>query len=276
MSVDVVEAAWTIEGLLRESGLPRQEAEILLRGALGCERAYLIAHAEDPVDLQRTRAAQAWFARRLTGEPLAYITGRREFYGLSLGVTPDVLIPRAETELLVQLALDRIARGTRVLELGTGSGAVAIALASLRPECEVTATDISDAALEVARYNAEEHRAAVDFVRGDWLEAVGASFDLIVSNPPYVPAGDPHLSRGDLRFEPSLALVGGADGLACLRTIAAQARHRLRPGASLLLEHGYDQEESCTALLRELGYEQVADHRDLAGQPRVAACVWRG
>lgn len=274
--MSIVDTSLTIGHLLREPGLPRHEAEILLCGALECERAYLIAHAEDTVDFPRLRVAQAWFARRRAGEPVAYITGRREFYGLSLRVTPDVLIPRAETELLVELALDRVTRGTRVLELGTGSGAVAVALASLRPESQVTATDISAAALEIARRNADEHGAGINFVRSDWLEAIDASFDLIVGNPPYVAAGDPHLSRGDLRFEPSLALSGGADGLACLRTIAVQARCHLRLGAWLLLEHGYDQEGGCTALLHELGYDQVADHRDLAGQPRVVACVWRG
>ena len=272
----VAEAASTMEDLLRESALPRRDAEVLLCGALGCERSHLIAHAEGPVDPGGRRAAQAWFARRRAGEPVAYITGRREFYGLSLRVAPEVLIPRAETELLVELALQRIAPGADVLELGTGCGAIAVALASQRPEANVIATDISEAALDVARRNAEEQAVEIDFVRGDWLEAVGASFDLIVGNPPYVAAGDPHLGRGDLRFEPPLALVGGADGLECLRAIAAQARHHLRPGGSLILEHGYDQGDNCVALLRALGYAEVVDHRDLARLPRAVACVWRG
>jgi release factor glutamine methyltransferase len=275
----VVDAAPTIDSLVRESGLPRQEAEILLRTVLGCERAHLIAHAGDGVESSSAHAAQEWFARRRAGEPVAYITGRREFYGLSLQLTPDVLIPRPETEQLVELALERLSAIplARVLELGTGSGAIAVALVSLRPRWKITAVDVSEAALDVARRNALEHAVEIEFARSNWFESIGpGAFDLIVSNPPYVAAGDPHLERGDARFEPRLALVGGADGMACLREIASGARRRLRPGGPLLLEHGYDQAERCAALLRELGYAEVAGHRDLAGLPRVASCVWRG
>lgn len=272
-------AGSTIEGLLRESGLPRHEAELLLRGALGCERIYLIAHAEDTVVSSSARKAQAWFARRRSGEPVSYITGRREFYGLALRVTPDVLIPRPETEQLVDLALERVPLGSSacVLELGTGSGAIAVALASSRPEWRISATDVSEKALDVARSNAQEHVVEIDFARSDWFESIGPDpFDLIVSNSPYVVAGDPHLERGDVRFEPRVALLGGGDGLACIRRIAAGARQYLRPGGSLLLEHGYDQAESCIALLRELAYTEIADFRDLAGLPRVSVAVWRG
>jgi release factor glutamine methyltransferase len=274
-----IEAGSTVVGLLRESGLPRYEAELLLRTALGCERIYLITHAEDTVDSSSARTAQAWFARRRSGEPVSYITGWREFYGLALRVTADVLIPRSETELLVDLALERVPLGSsaRVLELGTGSGAIAIALASLRPEWRITATDVSEKALDVARRNSQEHVVEIDFARSDWFESIGPGpFDLIVSNSPYVAAGDPHLERGDVRFEPRIALVGGGDGLACIRRIAVGARQRLRSGGSLLLEHGYDQAESCVAQLRELGYTGVADFRDLAGLPRVSAAVWCG
>jgi len=277
--MSVVEAGLTIEGLLRESGLPRHEAEILLRSALGCDRLRLIAHPEDAVEPSQVRSAQACFARRRLGEPIAYITGWREFYGLALRVTPDVLIPRPETEQLVELGLERLPAGAteRILELGTGSGAIAITLASLRPESSVTASDISQKALEVARRNAREHAVAIDFVQSDWFESIdAAAFDLVVSNPPYVADGDPHLGRGDLRFEPSVALTGGADGLACIREIAASARHRLRAGGSLLLEHGHDQGEACAALLRGLGYSGVADFRDLAGLSRACAATWPG
>jgi release factor glutamine methyltransferase len=276
--VGLVEAASTIEQLLRESGLPRQEAEVLLREVLGCERAHLIARAGDVVDPPKARSAQARFARRRAGEPVAYITGRREFHGISLSITPDVLIPRPETEHLVDLALERLpqASAARLLELGTGSGAIAVALAVRRPHLKITATDISEAALGVARRNAREHAVEIDFRRSDWFESLGPGlFDLVLSNPPYVAEGDPHLQRGDLRFEPRLALVGGDGGLLCLRAIAAQARQRLRPGGFLLLEHGYEQGERCVALLRELDYVEVADHRDLAGLSRVCTAVWR-
>jgi release factor glutamine methyltransferase len=275
-----VAIAPTIASLLLESGLPRREAEILLCGVLGCQQAYLIAHREDGVDLPRIRAAEAWFARRRAGEPVAYITGSREFYGLRLRVTPDVLVPRPETEHLVDLALGRlpVASLARVLELGTGSGAIAVALAAHRPQLRITATDVSEPALEVARQNAREHAVRIDFVRSDWFESLGGEepFDLVVSNPPYVPDGDPHLEQGDLRFEPRVALVGHDGGFSCLRAIAAQARRRLRPGASLLLEHGHEQGERCVVLLRELDYADVADTRDLAGLPRVCSGVWRG
>jgi len=277
--VNAVETGATIGGLLRESGLPRFEAELLLCSVLGCERARLIAHAEEAIDSSRARAAGARFARRRAGEPVSHITGWREFYGLALRVTSDVLIPRPETEHLVELALERLPVGTsaRALELGTGCGAIAIALASGRPGLGIVATDVSEAALALARRNACDHGAEIDFMLSDWFGALGPEqFDLIVSNPPYVAAGDAHLERGDLRFEPRLALVGGEDGLACIREIAARAQNRLRPGGSLLLEHGYDQGDRCVELLGALGYTQVADFNDLAGLPRACAGVWRG
>lgn len=277
--MDRVDVGPTIESLLRESGLPRREADILLRSVLRRERAYLIAHPEEAVDSLLAGTAQAWFARRRSGDPLAYITGRREFYGISLRVTPDALIPRPETEQLVDLALEILPPGSpaHVLELGTGNGAIALALALQRPALKITATDVSEEALALARRNAQEHAAPVSFTRGDWFEAVGTErFDLIVSNPPYVADGDPHLAQGDARFEPRLALAGGEDGLACVRAIATMARDHLCPGASLLLEHGFDQGERCVSLLRELGYAAVADFRDLAGLPRVCSGVWGG
>ena len=275
--MNTVETGETIGGLLRESGLPRPEAELLLRSALGCERAYLIAHPEEVVDSSRARSAQDGFARRRNGEPVSYVTGLREFYGVALRVTPDVLIPRPETERVVELALERLPRGSpaRALELGTGSGAVAVALANERPGLGIVATDVSEAALAVARQNAQRHGLEIEFVLSDWFEALGPGwFDLIVANPPYVAAGDAHLERGDVRFEPRLALVGGEDGLDCIRKIAADARTRLRSGGWLLLEHGYDQKDRCVELLLELGYADVGDFRDLAGWPRVCAGRW--
>jgi len=274
--VNAVETGATIGGLLRESGLPRPEAELLLRSALGCERVYLIAHPEEVVDSSRARSAQDGFARRRTGEPVSYVTGWREFYGLALRVNPEVLIPRPETERLVELALERLPAPARVLELGTGSGAIAIALATERPGLGiVVATDVSEAALALASRNARDHGVEIAFVLSDWFDALGPEqFDLIVANPPYVAAGDAHLERGDVRFEPRLALVGGEDGLDCIRKIAADARTRLRVGGWLLLEHGYDQKDRCVELLLELGYADVGDFQDLAGWPRVCAGRW--
>ena len=277
--MNAVETGVTIGGLLRESGLPRLEAELLLCSILGCERGWLMAHAEEGIDSSGARAVHAQFARRRAGEPVSYITGWREFYGLALQVTPEVLIPRPETELLVELALERLSPGApaHVLELGTGSGAIAIALASERPGLAIVASDVSDAALALARRNARDHGAEIDFVLSDWFDALRpGQFDLIVSNPPYVPAEDAHLERGDLRFEPRLALVGGDDGLACIREIAMRAQNRLRRDGSLLLEHGYDQGDRCVELLRGLRYADVADFRDLAGLSRACVGVWRG
>jgi len=263
----------TIAQLLAQSELPPLEARMLLERVLGKTRAWLIAHADEAADAEAGQAFAALAERRRQGEPIAYILGKREFYGLEFEVNRAVLIPRPETELLVELALARIPEraSARVLDLGTGSGAIAVALAHARPQARVTAVDVDYAALPVARANAKRHGVSVRFFCGDWFGALpGEAFDLIVSNPPYVAAEDPHLSQGDLRFEPQRALAGGADGLDCIRAIVASAGAHLSAGAWLLFEHGYDQAEACRALLQAGGYREVQSWPDLAGIARVS------
>jgi release factor glutamine methyltransferase len=250
------------------------EARLLLAHALAVPRADLVAHPERVLDEGARGRFAALAARRAAGEPIAYIVGEREFWGLALRVTPAVLIPRPETELLVERALERLPEDepARVLELGTGGGAVAIALARERPRLRVVATDVSEDALALARENAARHGVALELVRGDWLAPVGAErFRMIVSNPPYIASSDPHLARGDLRFEPRAALAGGHDGLDCIRRIVREAGAHLEPGGWLLLEHGYDQGGRCRELFAAAGYADVHDFADLAGQPRVCA-----
>jgi len=262
----------SIRTLVETSGLPAGEARLLVARALEADRVWLIAHGDDvPAEAQRA-AARALLDRRRAGEPVAYILGRREFYGCDLAVTPDVLIPRPETELLVDLALARIGeRACRVLDLGTGSGAIAIAISRAAPQAEVWATDGSPGAVAVARANATRHAPGVRIVFGDWFAALsGQRFDLIVSNPPYVAEDDPHLDQGDVRFEPRTALVGGTDGLDCIRRVVREARAHLVQAGWLLFEHGHDQAEACRALLTETGYLDVQSWADLASLPRVS------
>ena len=252
----------------------RREAELLLAHALQRPLAWLYAHADDAVDAASSAAFTALAQRRAAGEPVAYLTGARAFWTLDLEVGPSVLIPRAETERLVELALERLPEDTavRVADLGTGSGAIALAIARERPCAQVLATDASAAALAVARSNAARLGLAnIGFARGDWCAALGAAaFDLIVSNPPYIAADDPHLAVGDLRFEPAVALVAGDDGLAAIRTIARDAIVHLRPGGWLLLEHGWEQGSAVRDLLAAAGYIEVASERDLEDRERVS------
>ncbi len=250
------------------------DAEILLAEALETDRAHLRAWPErEPAAALVTRFLEL-LARRAAGEPVAHILGRREFWSLDLAVTPATLIPRPETEHLVEAALELAPAGPLdLLELGTGSGAIALALAHERPAWRITATDRSTEALTVARKNAEKFGfAQVEFLSGDWFEPVtGRCFDLIVANPPYVAAGDPHLAEGDVRFEPRSALAAGADGLDDIRHIAAAAPTHLRAGGHLLLEHGYDQGAAVARLLDEAGFIEVRTRADLAGRPRLTS-----
>jgi release factor glutamine methyltransferase len=266
--------AVTVRRALAQCGLVPVDAQVLLAHTLGRDRAWLVAHADDVLDPVPAGAFFALAMRRRDGEPVAYLTGAREFWGLPLAVTPAVLIPRPETETVVEVALARLPgdRDVRVLDLGTGSGAIALALAHERPRARVVATDVDPAALAVARSNAERLGIGnVDFLTSHWYAALPPAappFDLIASNPPYVAAGDVHLGEGDLRFEPARALTPGGDGLDALRAIVAGALARLVSGGALVVEHGYDQADAVRALFVAAGFVDVTAARDLAGIAR--------
>ncbi|MCP3720604.1 peptide chain release factor N(5)-glutamine methyltransferase [Paraburkholderia sp. CNPSo 3281] len=272
--------AVTAEALLRATPLPALEARILLMHVLGWRRTELITRGDRALDAARVDAYRVLEARRVRGEPIAQLVGAREFYGLDFDVTPDVLIPRPDTELLVETALAALegVAQPRVLDLGTGSGAIAVALASARPDARVWAVDRSAAALEVAARNAAKLLDAqrpggpLAFVAGSWYDTLDAAlrFEAIVSNPPYIASGDPHLEQGDLRFEPRGALTDEADGLTALRAIVAGALARLAPGGVLWMEHGYDQAATVRALLEHAGFKDVRSERDLAGIERIS------
>ena len=261
----------TVGQLQASLPLDALENRILLCHALGLTRVGLITQSHrDVTDLEQQTLA-ALVARRVAGEPIAYIVGKREFFGLDFAVSDAVLIPRPDTELLVELALARLPAQGRVLDMGTGSGAIAVSLAHARPDAHVSALDVSEAALTVARSNAAANKAVVNFVHSDWFSAVeGQQFDLIVSNPPYIAAGDEHLAQGDLRFEPVGALTDHADGLSALRTIVSGASAHLMPGSWLFMEHGYDQAAQVRELLASAGYTEAQSWRDLAGIERVS------
>ena len=264
-------------------GLPRIDAQLLLLHALGrpdAGRAWLLAHDTDALDPGTHDAFIALCQRRAAGEPVAYLTGRKEFYGLMLQVDARVLDPRPDTETLVDWALEVMAPlpTPRVVDLGTGSGAIALALQSQRPTAQVLAVDASPDALAVAQANAKRLGLPVRFEQGNWLQDVRApedaegAWDVIVSNPPYIPSADPHLAA--LTHEPLQALASGADGLQDIRLIAAQAPAHLRPGGWLLLEHGYDQADTVRHLLIQHGYGQVQSRNDLAGIARCTGGQW--
>jgi release factor glutamine methyltransferase len=268
----------TVRQALAQSGLIPSEASVLLAHALECDRAWLRAHETEALPRETAERFFLLAKRRRDGEPVAYLTGVREFWSLPLHVTTAVMIPRPETETLVELALSRLAADVplRILDLGTGSGAIALALAHERPQARVVATDVSEPALDVARANAQRLALGnVEFLRSDWYSQLQApdaeAFDLIAANPPYVAAGDPHLSEGDLRFEPSIALSPQGDGLDALRTIVAGAPAYLRTGGWLVVEHGFDQSEAVRALFATAGFGSIVATRDLAGIQRVVA-----
>ncbi|MDH5822157.1 peptide chain release factor N(5)-glutamine methyltransferase [Luteimonas sp. RD2P54] len=264
-----------VDAMLRRAAgrIDREDALHLLEHALARPRAWLYAHGDAPVADAAAAAFEALVARRAAGEPVAYLTGRRGFWTLDLAVTPDTLIPRPETELLVELALGRLAPDAplAVADLGTGSGAIALAIARERPRARVVATDRSAAALAVAAANAAANAIAnVEFRAGHWYAPLaGERYALIASNPPYIAAGDAHLQRGDLRFEPDSALVSGPVGLEAIRAIAAGALAHLGPGGWLLLEHGHGQGDAVREILRREGLADIATAADLERRERV-------
>jgi release factor glutamine methyltransferase len=256
----------------------RTDAEVLLAYALSKSRSWLIAHADDLLSTEHALAYTVLVEQREAGEPVAYITGRRGFWSLDLEVTPATLIPRPETELLVEQALERLPAEAvcSVVDLGTGTGAIALAIARERPRARVVATDASAEALAVAQRNAERHAIKnVSFVQGDWFTPLREErFDLIVSNPPYIESHDPHLNQGDLRFEPLSALASGVDGLDDIRRIAGDARQHLVPGGWLLFEHGWNQGDAVRMLLSNAAFAKVSTMRDLEQRDRVTAGCW--
>jgi release factor glutamine methyltransferase len=276
MPADFSIAPGTLLGaVMKYSPLDAVDTRVLVMHALQMSRTQLITQDQHTLTVDEARRLSAMFERRLQGEPIAYITGEREFYGLLFHVTPDVLIPRPETELLVELALERLPQHGAVLDMGTGSGAIPVALAHARADAAVTALDVCEAALAVARSNAARNKVNVEFLTSDWYAALASDvnvrrFDVIVANPPYIVAGDTHLFQGDLRFEPIDALTDHADGLSALRAIIAGAPAHLARRGWLLLEHGYDQADAVRTLLAARGFAEVQSWKDLAGIQRVS------
>lgn len=269
-------AATTILTTISDS--PRLDAEVLLAFVLGKNRSYLRAWNNKELDTPTSEQFESLILQRLNGMPIAYLIGTREFWSREFFVSPDVLIPRPDTEVLIELCLEQIPLNSlfTVLDLGTGSGIIAVTLATERPNANIIAVDASSAALEIAQKNANFHHCQnVEFILSDWFSAVPQiEFDLIVSNPPYISSDDKHLSEGDVRFEPQSALIAAENGLCDIRLIATQAKNYLKKNSQLLFEHGYNQAQDVRSIFRMLGYANTQTHRDLGGQPRVTTGYW--
>jgi release factor glutamine methyltransferase len=271
----------TLKAALEEAtaAIGRVDAQVIMAHLLGVSRAYLVANPLRVLTETEDARVDMLVSLRASGQPVSYLIGHREFYSRDFHVTPDVLIPRPETEVLVEAALAKLPAAGTCLDLGTGSGAIAVTIACERPAARVTAVDASPAALEVASGNARTHGCAarVELLEGSWYRPVeGRRFEVSAANPPYVAHGDPHLAQGDLRFEPRGALTDGSpDGLDSIRAIVAGARDHLSPQGWLLLEHGYDQADAVRELLLEAGFDERMSLTDLAGIPRVAGGRYR-
>jgi len=260
------------------SDSPRLDAEILLAHSLGKARSYLLTWPENTPLQAQLQQFQQLLQQRLQGHPIAHLTGEREFWSLPLQVSPDTLIPRPDTELMVEQILAHYPTRhpteapIQLLDLGTGSGAIALALAHERPSWQISASDRSEAALQVAQRNAERLGVSVEFIHSDWFSALqGRTFDVIASNPPYIPQSDPHLSQGDVRFEPLSALASGDDGLDAIRHICATAPGFLKPGGQLFIEHGYDQKTEVNDIFHKNHFHSIQQHHDLSGNPRLTS-----
>lgn len=269
----------SVTRLSQTSDTPHLDAEVLLCHCLSKNRSYLRAWPEHhPSEVQ---SLQFWtlIEQRCLGEPIAYLTGQREFWSRAFMVSPAVLIPRPDTELLIELSLQHLPsnQACKIIDLGTGSGILAITLAAERPLADVIATDISTSALNIAKKNAQQLAVGnLRFLISDWFDTVTESnFDLVISNPPYIAADDPHLQQGDVRFEPESALISHEEGLKDIRLLAEQARNHLKPNGRLLIEHGYNQQTQVQAILQSFNYRQIQTHPDLSGNPRVTSGIWK-
>jgi release factor glutamine methyltransferase len=259
---------------LQASAIPLLEARMLLEHVTGKNRTWLVAHGDELAPLAATEQFRNLSSRRILGEPMAYLIGEREFFGLSFKVNTSVLIPRPETELLVQWTIDHAPRNASILELGTGSGCIAISIAQQRRDLKLVATDISVQALEIARNNAQAHAVTetIQMVESNWYSGIEPSmtFDLIISNPPYIASNDTHLEQGDLRYEPTSALTDHADGMSCIEQIISGAALHLKPSGWLAFEHGFDQGDQCRALLLQTGFVEVATLKDWEDRDRIS------